>query len=92
MGVIQLKNKQEWIDNNMDEIQELKNHSESHKHLTIEEIIHTTWLMYGKLSILSSNAGYYIGRRTPMGFPYNRETGYLPNKKIANEYLIDMIN
>lgn len=55
-------------------------------------------MLIGKLEVLKSNAGYYIGRNYRdedcggMMLPYDRQTGYTNNKSEAEEWLKDLKN
>lgn len=39
-----------------------------------------------ELQVLRSNAGYYIGTQCDCG-PYTRESGYFPNREVAEKML-----
>lgn len=42
------------------------------------------------LEVMTSDAGWYLGFRGKDGFPYTRETIYLPTKAVANSALTMM--
>lgn len=49
----------------------------------------TTGVLYSDLKVLSSNAGFYIGRVDIHGGPYSRESGYYKTFGIATQALED---